>query len=218
MLTWHFFVAALAFTARLRHSSRLQRQKTATAGWPDTEQAELLGKMLFSALTFPLVHFVTYSLHLLDETSKLAREGFIVLWLVLIGTVTLIQSRVMARRAIRLQEEKTALSSEVDWHKKLEQERLQLISELEAKNTEVEARNAEIERYAYVISHDLRTPLVTIGGFLGLLREDAESGNRDRLRSDIDHIVDAAGALNGSSTSSSTSVKSAVRPSWGRSP
>ena len=62
--------------------------------------------------------------------------------------------------------------------------RQQLISELENKN-------AELERFTYTVSHDLKSPLFTIRGFLGYLEQDALSGNQTRLKSDIQRITDA---------------------------
>jgi PAS domain S-box-containing protein len=69
--------------------------------------------------------------------------------------------------------------------KGVEAERERLIGELEA-------RNAELERFTYTVSHDLKSPLITIGGFLGFLEQDALSGNVVRLQSDIQRIKDAA--------------------------
>jgi PAS domain S-box-containing protein len=69
--------------------------------------------------------------------------------------------------------------------KRVAQERERLITELEAKNT-------ELERFTYTVSHDLKSPLVTIKGFLGFLNQDIASGNPERVQNDIDRINNAA--------------------------
>ena len=55
----------------------------------------------------------------------------------------------------------------------------------------LESKNAELERFTYTVSHDLKSPLFTIRGFLGYLEQDAVSGNVERLRGDIQRITDA---------------------------
>lgn len=65
-------------------------------------------------------------------------------------------------------------------------------SRLAAANRELEARNAELERFTYVVSHDLKSPLVTIRGFLAYVEKDARAGDLDRLESDIGRIRAAA--------------------------
>ena len=67
-----------------------------------------------------------------------------------------------------------------------------ILGEREKLITELEQKNAELERFTYTVSHDLKSPLITIKGFLGFLREDAERGNLKRLESDIQRIGDAA--------------------------
>jgi PAS domain S-box-containing protein len=69
--------------------------------------------------------------------------------------------------------------------KRVAEERERLITELEAKNS-------ELERFTYTVSHDLKSPLVTIKGFLGFLNQDIASGNLERQQNDIDRINNAA--------------------------
>jgi signal transduction histidine kinase len=64
--------------------------------------------------------------------------------------------------------------------------------EREALITELESKNAELERFTYTVSHDLKSPLLTIKGFLGYLERDAEHGDADRMRSDVRRISAAA--------------------------
>jgi signal transduction histidine kinase len=67
----------------------------------------------------------------------------------------------------------------------------QLLDEIQVKNSELERQNAELERFTYSVSHDLRAPLVTIKGFIGLLLKDIESGKGEAIQSDIKQISDA---------------------------
>ena len=57
---------------------------------------------------------------------------------------------------------------------------------------ELESKNAELERFTYTVSHDLKSPLVTITGFLGYLEKDALSGDREKIKGTIERITVAA--------------------------
>ncbi|MFO0951236.1 MAG: PAS domain S-box protein [Isosphaeraceae bacterium] len=56
-------------------------------------------------------------------------------------------------------------------------------------------RNEEVVRFAYTISHDLKSPLVTIRTFLGYLDRDAQEGKTERVRSDLGYIDRAAAKM-----------------------
>lgn len=56
---------------------------------------------------------------------------------------------------------------------------------------ELGAKNAELERFTYTVSHDLKSPLVTITGFLGYLDLDARAGKFDSFSKDINRIRQA---------------------------
>ncbi|MCC6569129.1 MAG: GAF domain-containing protein, partial [Anaerolineales bacterium] len=68
----------------------------------------------------------------------------------------------------------------------------QLFSERSKLIKELEGRNAELERFTYTVSHDLKSPLVTIRGFLGYLREDAKKDDMARFEKDMAKIANAA--------------------------
>ncbi|MCA1900539.1 MAG: PAS domain S-box protein, partial [Chloroflexi bacterium] len=76
------------------------------------------------------------------------------------------------------------IAREITERKKAEMEREALIRELETKN-------AELERYTYTVSHDLKSPLVTIRGFLGYLEKEILAGDMEKAKKDIRRIEEA---------------------------
>lgn len=76
------------------------------------------------------------------------------------------------------------ISRDITAYKEAEMEREQLINDLKAKNR-------ELEQFTYTVSHDLKSPLVTVTGFLGYLEKDMVTGNTERMKKDIGLIQEA---------------------------
>lgn len=81
------------------------------------------------------------------------------------------------------------ISRDISERKRMEEELIRSHCELEQRvkerTEELARKNAEMERFIYTVSHDLRTPLISVGGFLGLIKQDVEEGDLKRLDVDL---------------------------------
>ncbi len=53
----------------------------------------------------------------------------------------------------------------------------------------------ELEQFAYTISHDLKSPLVTVNSFVGLLGKDLEAGDDESVAKDMRYIESAVSKM-----------------------
>ena len=60
---------------------------------------------------------------------------------------------------------------------------------------ELRAKNDELIRFTYTVSHDLKSPLVTIRTFVGYLQQDALKGDAAAVDRDLSYIQTAAGMM-----------------------
>lgn len=66
------------------------------------------------------------------------------------------------------------------------------ISERKTAEKELQDKNTELERFTYTVSHDLKSPLITIQSYAGMIRKDMEAGDHARARDDLKRIEGAA--------------------------
>lgn len=66
------------------------------------------------------------------------------------------------------------------------------ITEQKRVEAEIKQKNEELTRFIYTVSHDLKSPLVTIKSFSSFLRSDIESSDTEALERDIKYIQNAA--------------------------
>jgi PAS domain S-box-containing protein len=74
-------------------------------------------------------------------------------------------------------------------------ERIEAQQAQQALTDALQDKASEMERFVYTVSHDLKSPLITIQGFLGLLDKDAENQDAARLKGDIRQIHKAADSM-----------------------
>ena len=108
------------------------------------------------------------------------------LFLIVLSQMISRQKNLLQIRAALSQseEDRRALGEEVKQRHLIEKDRERLVVDLEN-------RNEELERYAYTLSHDLKSPLITIKGFVGFLERDVTQGNTDKVIGDLVRINEA---------------------------
>jgi two-component system sensor kinase FixL len=60
--------------------------------------------------------------------------------------------------------------------------------EIKRINKELQRKNNEMQQFVYTVSHDLKSPLVTCRGFVGLMKEDAAEGRWDDVLDSVARI------------------------------
>jgi signal transduction histidine kinase len=101
--------------------------------------------------------------------------------------------REQAERAA--EERNRILEQEVELRREAQSKAEHSAQELARTVAKLEAQNAEMERFTYTVSHDLKSPLFTISGFVGVLRQEVEKGRLDEHSRALDRISGAAATM-----------------------
>ena len=139
-----------------------------------------IGWGIFSIITSAIILLLGQNGILPSSSSETPAFAFWVAQTVYIFTSALLLSLALRK----IDEARASTLREINERKRVEAEREKVIKELESKN-------AELERFTYTVSHDLKSPLITIGGFIGLLEEDTRAGDSERVQKDLNRIREA---------------------------
>ena len=66
------------------------------------------------------------------------------------------------------------------------------VTERKQREEELQKKNEELARFTYTVSHDLKSPLVTIKAFTSYLKEDIQKKDKGTLENDLGYIQNAA--------------------------
>ena len=99
------------------------------------------------------------------------KVSVLIFGIVISATLSLLLHLLLERMQMYRQARDQALQ-EVSERKRTEKALIENEKKLEATLAELADKNTELETFVYTVSHDLKTPIVTIEGFIGALRED----------------------------------------------
>jgi|GEM_PF-1093333 len=89
--------------------------------------------------------------------------------------------------------------ADITEHKKIEEQLRIARDELEVRvkerTAELENKNQEMERFIYTVSHDLRSPLITVEGYISFLQSDLADESKDNASEDLRMIGDAVNKM-----------------------
>jgi len=99
------------------------------------------------------------------------KVSVLIFGIVISATLSLLLHLLLERMQMYRQARDQAIQ-EISERKRTEKALIENEKKLEAALSELADKNTELETFVYTVSHDLKTPIVTIEGFIGALRED----------------------------------------------
>ena len=74
-------------------------------------------------------------------------------------------------------------------------EKANLHQETVEKSAQIEARNKELDDFTYVVSHDLKEPLISVEGYAKILRHEYTESFDQTAQEYMQSIVDSCGQM-----------------------
>jgi signal transduction histidine kinase len=117
--------------------------------------------------------------------------SFLVFGLMISAVLSLLLHLLLERMQMYRQARDQAIQ-EVGERKRTEKALIENEKKLEAALAELAEKNTELETFVYTVSHDLKTPIVTIEGFIGALREDFGDRIDENAEKYLNYMSDAS--------------------------
>lgn len=124
-------------------------------------------------------------------TGARGHVSFLVFGLMISAVLSMLLHLLLERMQMYRQARDQALQ-EVSERKRTETALKENEKKLEAALAELADKNTELETFVYTVSHDLKTPIVTIEGFIGALREDFGDLVDKNAEKYLDYMSDAS--------------------------
>ena len=119
------------------------------------------------------------------------KVSVLIFGIVISATLSLLLHLLLERMQMYRQARDQALQ-EVSERKRTEKALIENEKKLEATLAELADKNTELETFVYTVSHDLKTPIVTIEGFIGALREDFGDMIDENAEKYLNYMSDAS--------------------------
>ena len=117
--------------------------------------------------------------------------SFLIFGLIISAALAMLLHLLLERMQMYRQARDQALQ-EVSERKRTETALKENEKKLEAALAELAEKNTELETFVYTVSHDLKTPIVTIEGFIGALREDFGGRIDENAEKYLNYMSDAS--------------------------
>jgi signal transduction histidine kinase len=135
---------------------------------PGTNDLHAIQEIRFPGKTWRLQLFPKAALY----PPKVVRNPGLLAFGIFISTILSVLLYSLNRRMQIYRQTRDHALYEVNERKRAQEALKKNEKKLEALLKELAAKNAELETFVFSVSHDLKTPIVTIEGFMGALRED----------------------------------------------